>query len=306
MRTSKPLAVVCSDLHLSHIAPSARSTEPNWYEAQDRVLRQVIEIANDQKVGILIAGDLFDRYNSPPELINWAINLLKGGPLVWAIPGQHDMPHHNLAELYKSAYWTLVRSGVIENLLGDNRLFESSSCQVHPFPFGTEVSVHRRSNIKLNVAVIHACVMKKGFDYPGLPTEWYVEGWKKKLKGFNTAVFGDNHKGFEVPGKPFMYNCGCLIRRKSSERELRPSVGVLMDDGSVERRYLDCSMDRWVEGEDLPSVVEGELGLKEFIEELGDLGEESLDFRAALTRYLEVEKPAAEVRRVLLKLLEAR
>ena len=98
----KPVALVCSDIHLCHTRPTSRSAEPDWYEAMARRLHQVDEIASYQQVPVLCAGDVFDRWNSPPELINFAI---KNMPPMWAVPGQHDLPHHRLDEVHRSGLW---------------------------------------------------------------------------------------------------------------------------------------------------------------------------------------------------------
>jgi hypothetical protein len=59
---------------------------------------------------IVYVGDIWDHYRQPPEAINWAIRELPKG---YAIPGQHDLRHHNYEDIKKTAYWTLMEAGVI-------------------------------------------------------------------------------------------------------------------------------------------------------------------------------------------------
>src|SRR4051812_12555947 len=63
----------CSDIHLSHKPPIARSAEPCWYSAMQRQLDELRSVALELDVPIFVAGDIFDRWNPPPELINFAI-----------------------------------------------------------------------------------------------------------------------------------------------------------------------------------------------------------------------------------------
>jgi len=297
---SEVLAAVCADIHLSHRAPTARSVESDWYVAQERYLNQLTGIANEYKVPIICAGDVFDRYNPPPELINWAKEHLP--PECYAIPGQHDIPYHDLGNLQKSAFWTLKLTDPESQCfvwLKDSHSYIDPRLRMFPFPFGAEVKTEGLSESKLNVAVIHGCVALEDQGYPGLERKNYVRGWKKRLEGFDVAIFGDNHVAFEVSGKPFIYNCGCLIPRKISERNHKPSVGLLKDDGTVERIYLDCSKDKWVEVSEEKTI---RVDMGELIKEMNELAEDSLDFREALERY--AENAETGVKSVIRELLE--
>ncbi|GAG04154.1 unnamed protein product, partial [marine sediment metagenome] len=150
---SKVLALLCSDLHLSHVPPAARSAESDWYAAMKRPLDEIRELARLhgkadglKQVKILCAGDVFDssgadrrRWNSPPELINFAIDALPEG--MYCIPGQHDLPNHNYGEIKRSAYWTLAKAGKLHNLPpGKSMLLRlDGSATVTAFPWGYEI-----------------------------------------------------------------------------------------------------------------------------------------------------------------------
>ena len=110
------IAVLCSDIHLSLKCPVARSAEPNWLEATKRSLDELRSVAEEHNAHVVVAGDIFDRWNSPPEIINFAIENL---PNCYAIPGQHDLPNHRYEEIERSAYYTLIKAGIIENLNPD-------------------------------------------------------------------------------------------------------------------------------------------------------------------------------------------
>lgn len=79
-----------ADLHLGKTV-----NEMNLLKDQEYVLRQILEIAKQEKVdGILIAGDVYDRSIPSAEavsLFDWFLtNISKNGMFVFCIGGNHD------------------------------------------------------------------------------------------------------------------------------------------------------------------------------------------------------------------------
>ena len=91
MPTKHPIAVSCSDIHLSTSAPIARSSESDWLGVQRGYLQQWLELKRKFKVPGIIAGDIFDKAETKgsSSLITMAWDYLKGD---YVIPGQHDLP----------------------------------------------------------------------------------------------------------------------------------------------------------------------------------------------------------------------
>ncbi len=292
----KPIAILCADLHLSHAPPTARSAEKDWYVAMARPLREVKLLAANLDVPVLCAGDVFHKWNSPPELINFAIDEL---PKMRAIPGQHDMPHHNYEDIRQSAYWTLVKAGKVSNLpwgtwTGLNKFW------ISPFRFGVEfgpLSMDKGGGLR--IALVHRYLWTdKIGGFPGAPAESNLKAMREQLKGYDVAVFGDNHQQFGVrSGDCTVWNCGCLIRRSIAERDYRPAVGLLKADGKVEAHRLDTSEDKWVD--ELPEEGERKVeGLDEFLSTLDSMAASSLDFGEAMRRFL-MDKTDDDVKRIL-------
>ena len=295
----KPIAIACADIHLTLTAPLARAGEPDWLMAQARPLKQLSKLASKWDIPIINAGDIFDRWNTMPELINWAIEYL---PEMFAIPGQHDLPLHSLDLIHKSAYLTLVNAEVIQELspkgisredLGDLKIFG--------YPFGTPIGKPPVCD-GIKIAVVHEYTWEEGSSYPGAPKERHIkEQWK--WKGWDIVIVGDNHKGFLTKkGNTTIFNCGALQRRKSDEISYRPQVGLIYADGSVEPYYLDCSEDV-IEQTVSEREVKEDMELKGFLEELTKLQESELNFREALLHALDEKKSSAEVRKILLEAL---
>jgi len=297
MRTkNKVIAIACGDLHLSHKPPICRAIEPDWYAAMGRVLAE-IQILSDKNnnAPILCAGDVFDRWNPPAELVNWAILNM---PIMYAIPGQHDLPQHNYDEMHRTAFATLVLSDVLMEIDRTSRKrLPVSSTMTHcwGFPWGFPVKLPRFETPKnkgaIRIALAHEYNWIPDHSYPGAPKEQRISKKRKALMDFDVVIFGDNHKGFLTKiGNTTIFNCGTLMRRKTDEADYKPWVGLIHSDASVTPHYLDISKDKL----DLskPDNVDPALALdvEEFLSELDNLSVNPLDFCLAVERYVTEHK----------------
>jgi hypothetical protein len=309
------LAVLCSDIHRSHTPPVFRATEPDWYAAMNRPLIQVVDAANKHGVPLVIAGDIFDRWGSPAATINSTMEILKSVTAgCFAVPGQHDLANHLYSDIRLTAYWTLVESGVVMNLEpgyprhvyieDDGQGYELA---MYGFPWGFPVEpLNRPERVKTDppivyLAVVHQYVwIDQNTSYPGAPDEGKVGGLKKRLKGFDAAVFGDNHIGFSATvGDTSVINCGTFLIRKSDEIGYRPRYGLLMSDGSIVVKYLRVSEDLYADQE---IITENEVNprvRKALAEEMNALGSESLNFRDALDWFMDKAKTDRSVRSIV-------
>ena len=311
-----PIAVLVSDLHLSHNPPAARSAEPDWYSAMKRQWDQVRMAAEDDHknsyndLPIVIAGDIFDVWRSPPELINFAIDLFRGLD-VYAIPGQHDLPNHVYMDMYRSAYGTLVVAGAIKNLDPWQGWIPMPDAEgliwMQAFPWGFEVKPRQPDdNGVVKLAVVHKYVWSSDKNkYPGAPDESSLAVLKSNLVGYDAAVFGDNHKNFLTrAGSCNVINCGGFMARKSDEREYRPGFGLLYSNGLIERVEFDRSKDKWVDPADVAGQLDEHLNLSELIGELESLGSDALNFVEILERHMDKEQISSDVRKLVIQALE--
>lgn len=303
---TKPVALLMSDIHLCHVPPVARSPEPEWYAAMARPLREVRLLVKNLDVPVLCAGDVFDRWNSPPELVNFALDNLPDDMIV--VPGQHDLPNHSIEEIKRSAFWTLVACGKARfvDRGGPVRL---GGLEIHGFPYGSTPEPKSGKDRSISVALCHRYVHCEGATaYPGAPAEANVRGLGDSLSGYHVAVFGDNHIPFSAKVRDcLVWNCGCLIRRKSDERKITPAVGIMMGDGTVDRHELAVDEDFWLDdvAEDT-TVIDGlDNAMDGFLDSLESDAEDSLDFRDG------VRKAAAamgdrRVEKILTEVLDGR
>lgn len=271
-----------------------------------RALEQLRDLQSKYHCPVLCAGDVFDRWDSRPELINWAIRHL---PKMIAIPGQHDLPQHRLDDIRKSAYWTMVEAGVIETLPAVPVQMVTGpehNCRIvlYGFPWGYPIRQPKKTlDGDLHIALAHQYRWIQGHNYPGAPVESRVLMLGKDTDPFDITIFGDNHSGFITTfGHSIIFNCGTLLRRKSDEASYRPQVGLIYSDGGMVPHFLDISQDILDDTRHEPSP-QGDLDAEQFMEQLTGLSQTSLDFRDALEHYLTDNKVREDVRQVLIEAL---
>ncbi len=304
-RNSKRIcAILTADWHLSLNPPTARSVETDWLAVQANYLRQITDLAKRYECVVTASGDLFDRHNSYPAVINMA---LANMPQVYAVPGNHDLPNHVYEDVHRSAYQTLVEAGKLIDLKPGEPI-SVNNLRLHGFPFDSAVkSFDNPHNLALEVAVIHAYCWYDRKKYPDAPETHHASKWTKKLKGYDIAVFGDNHIPFEIgsDSQCTIFNCGSLQRRRSDERDYRPSVGLLHDNGRVERHYLDVSADKFTDAVSYNNSEESNGDIEGFVAELAELGDKVLDFPAAIDLAMEKRKTSKEQRAIVLTAMES-
>ncbi len=298
-------AIVCSDIHLSSKPPFARSAEPDWWAAMKRPLDEIQGLMNQYDCPLIVAGDVTNKWKEPTsELVNFAIAHL---PKCYAVAGNHDLPYHDYNQLHKSAYYTLMLSGKIINL-EPHKPITTHNLILHGFPFGVSLTPcpEPTKEFALNVAVVHAYIWIAGKGYEGAPEDKRLGKYRKALTGYDTSVWGDNHSGFLVEGKPgkcSVFNGGTLLRRRMDERSYKPHVGLLRADGTITPHYLDCSQDKFAEPEAIRIQGE-EIDLGEFLEGLNHLGDSGTNYHVAVNRALDEKKVHGPLRKRILETLE--
>lgn len=302
------IAVLVGDIHLSHRPPVLRSTEKDWYACMRRYLRELERVALTYDAPILVAGDVFDHWNAPAELINFALDHM---PTCYAIPGQHDLPFHNYDSIKRSAYWTLVRAGRITDLApGMEYTISNMACDevvVHPFPWKFPLGPNRSKRAALHLALCHAYVYSsKRNSYQNVSTSEHSHSRRLELSGFDVAVFGDNHKGFLERGSTLIYNCGTAMRRHSDDLDFEPRFGLLMTSGDVDTCRIDTSEDVYLDRTASKTLEQISGEVSQFVENLGaaDAVDGRTDFVQAVHDIMRHTHLGDRVKHILLEVLE--
>lgn len=310
MSKEEVVAILYADIHLQHKAPVWRSAEPDWYKAMARPLNEIRKVQHKyNECPILCAGDIFDQWNSCPELINFALTELPDK--MFCIPGQHDLPNHRYEDIGRSAYYTLFTANKTVDLSRGCRRWLTRGVSLSCFPFGSPIKKlpdmlpNEEDRETIEVAIIHEYVWSGQHKYPTAPKSARVETRSSKmidgkLYGYDVIVHGDNHSGFLVKvGNTTVFNCGTLMRRHSDEKEYSPQIGLLHRDGSVSPAYLDVSKDKYIPKANMPIESEESFDMGALAQELQKLGHDDRDFKKLLTEYLRSNKVKRTVRNIL-------
>lgn len=290
VRSPYIVAICCSDIHLSHKPPIARSAEPDWYAAMQRPLDEIKALQEEYgRIPVICAGDIFDKYNPPPRLINFAMEHLPQP--FFAVPGQHDLHHHNAEDIDDTAFATLCLAGKISLIPSGTLAWSLPDFPLRLFGFGWGDSLRPMpkgydDDKRLNVAVVHHYVWTQNFQHMGSLWEDHIVAIQNKLAGYNLCIFGDNHKGF-LGTDLNSVNCGTLMRRKIDEIKYKPQVGLIRSDGIVIPHILDCSADKFIDTDLLQKVaLESDSSLEAVVQELQRLADDHLNYAETVKRTL--------------------
>lgn len=298
-KKSRLAAVACSDLHLSHRPPLLRSAEPDWYAAMQRTLEQLETAAGGYP--IIYAGDIFDHWDEPAQLINFAIQHLPHG---YAIPGQHDLPLHNLDDIKKSAFWTLVEAGKLTYLKPDMFHRVKNGICLYGMPWGCPITACRGHKSDFNIAVVHAyCWFGKCF-HPGADADDNAITRGRGLRKFDVAIFGDNHQRFIMEGKPTIVNCGTFMRRKADELKLNPALTFIYEDRTVRQVSFDTSTDVYIDTSDVMDALEKAFDMTDFVDSLGKMMSSGIDFFSSVKQFIKSNGIDKNVKKKILEILE--
>lgn len=304
----KVIGVFFGDSHIKLHPPRARRNEPDWLAYIAKMLKQVEALASRYNVPIIHTGDVFDHWRVEPELLTFCMRYM---PEMYAIPGQHDMPLHNIDMIHRSAFWTMVAAGKIIPMITPGKLVDvSTDLVVFPFPFGTEITPRKPVDAirgRKCVAVSHKYFWIEGHSYKDAPESNEAGAFGDVLKTYDAAFFGDNHKGFLTKiGDTSVMNCGSSIRKNIDEVDYRPRVGLLCRSGRIMEHFLDTREDVFTEQEAdvLSGRVKSSIDLEDFVNGLTDLQAKQFDFIAAINWAMDERMVNQNVRTAVLEAIE--
>lgn len=306
-KTDEPIvAILVADLHLSHKAPIWRSAEPNWYAAMARPLTEIRGLSERHGCSVICAGDIFDKWNVPPELINFALGNLPDKMI--CIPGQHDLPNHVMNDIGKSAYWTLVESKKILHVAG--RIKDDGPLRIKGHCYGESLTKNQWSrDDMLGVAVLHEYkwLNKNNAYMTALPSAQFRERLKEsRIKEWDVIVYGDNHIPWNVrKGDTRVWNCGAIMRRHRDDTFI-PRVGLLHSNGMIHSHPLDISHDKYIRDSELPSTGSKapDVDIQTIIQSLESLGESAFDLHRSIKEYLQQNKVSQGTKEALTDIME--
>ena len=288
--------ICAADLHIRPDKPLCRAeSHEEWIEVQFKKLSFILDLSTQHGATLLIAGDFAHRATDWPSwLTSRLITLLShhSQPII-AIPGQHDLPYHQLASIWSSNLGVLNAAGTLSlDDLGP----------VHTYPYGISIDPVKQGS----VALTHQMILQSEKDeiWKGQIKEGKGNPAKRILKSnpnYQLIVSGDNHQPFavEYEGR-WLINPGSMTRQRSNERH-SPGVYLYVKGKDPERILLPFDPEAVLEKEE---KMDWEIEIDNsksntFIESMSNT--EKLNYSDAIQSYLKSHKVSINVQKRLLE-----
>jgi predicted phosphodiesterase len=276
----KPTAILTGDIHLRDDQPVCRTDE--YFAAQHRKIKWLRELQEKHDCPVFDAGDLFSRSKPSHFLLQWAIQELP--ERFHTIPGNHDLPSHNLELLDKSGLGVLRAAGAATVHL--EPWHEAGVADVYPFPWGMEpVPAPRRRSSECRIAICHIMTYQGDSPWPGCQDPDALS-LLKRLTGYDLVLTGHNHKPFVVEHeRRLLVNPGSLMRSTSDQADHKPRVYLwYADDNHVEPVFVPIE-EGVVSREHIEVVENRDERIDAFVSRLSGDWEVSLSFERNLEEF---------------------
>jgi len=228
-------------------------------------------------------------------------------PTMYAIPGQHDMPLHNIDLIEKSAFWTMCIYGKIIPITGKEATPAENDIVLYGFPFGKKLEPLKKPLTgKRNIALVHDYFWIKGHSYRTATKKSHSSKFKELVKGYHTVIFGDNHKGFCTKlNNTHVINCGDLIRRKADEVHYEPQIGLICKSGNILIHEVDTAGDQIRNKEDEleKKYAKAGLDIRGLVRSLREKQNKTFDYFEAIEFFMEKYSIKHDVREIILEAL---
>jgi len=245
--SAPPTAILTADWHIRATVPVCRTDD--FITAMWEKIDFILDLTVQYRIPILIAGDVGLKSQWP----NWLeeefigkVKAKKDEAGIYAIPGQHDLPDHNLDLWRASAIGVLHEAGAVMFLGVDGQKFvhldEPGLCSIFPFPYGGEIFHIEKGDYKSPlIAIAHTLVTER------VPESFLAEhgacsamSLLKKFPEYDLILTGDNHKPFVIESEGrLLVNPGSLMRTTADQADHKPRVYLWYhEDNRVEPVYL--------------------------------------------------------------------
>lgn len=247
----KPTAIITGDIHLREDTPVCRTDD--FISEQSRKIKWLDALQRKHNCPILDAGDLFAKSKPSHFLTQWAIRNLPDQ--FHTVPGNHDLPSHNLALLNKSALGVLDAAGAVSVL--EHAVPIPSHAMIFPFPWGKELEPNEESTTLRTVALCHVMTYTGESPWPNC-RDLNAKQLLRKMKGYDLVITGHNHKSFVIESRGrVLVNPGSLMRSNADQMDFKPRVYlwyaednhvkpvyVPIKQGVITREHIDMKKDK--------------------------------------------------------------
>lgn len=288
-------ALLVGDLHIREDVPICRTDD--FIEAQTKKLIFLSDLQKEFDCPVICAGDVFDHWKPSPALLSYAIHCLPDQ--FHAVPGNHDLPHHSLSAIGQSGYFTLMKSGSVNDLSCHSKdqkklwMFFISG-----YAFGEELGVMRGEHHPA-IGVAHVATWYKDTVYPGQKDPDAVSLMRKML-GFDLILTGDNHRTFVVQDEVgrILVNPGSFTRQTADQADHVPTVYAWNADSNEIKAIELPFVKGVVSREHIDVKQEIDNRFRVFVEKV-KVGEGVIGFRQNLESYFATNRVRTPVKEII-------
>jgi DNA repair exonuclease SbcCD nuclease subunit len=267
--------VAIGDVHLCEKPPVCRK-DNDFMATQLDKLRQIVTVAKEKDAILVIAGDLYDKWDIGFELIHNVNEILKGVS-VWLVAGNHDLPYHSM-DKFRSSPLVLTDCAVLQPWT-----------EPAGYSYG-EVIKPSSCNVLVQHRMVYLTDPVHGYDANTYDVKWLFT--QPEYKDVNVVITGDNHKAFEYwrDDRHVWINTGSIVRTSVTERDYEPSCWFIDTDNiTVERIKLKVNTEA-VDRTEMYIKQTKDTFVSEFAAQLKQQVSFQLDFKKSVDLLL-VDKP---------------
>lgn len=286
MSSKNPIALCCADLHMREDQPLARTD--NYQEILGYKFTHLLGTAQKNNVPILCAGDFFHKAKTSKQFEIGIVQVIEQSNIeFFIIPGNHDLPYHNLDNLNNSSLGILNLSKQI-NVLSQ------------------ELDSMFSFNIKgIKIGMIHSLIHRDNpLKVEGKTISTKAKTLLKKHPDLDVIISGDNHESFiaEHEGR-LLINPGSMMRMTAAQIDHKPSMVLLYDDLSYEIIYFPIEKGV-IDRSHIEKKDNYDMRMDKFIKKISDKEKISVSFEENLYNYMRANKIRKPVEELLLEVIE--
>lgn len=300
----KPDAILVGDLHIREDTPTCRTD--NFWETQVLKFRWLKKLWYDNGQPLVLqAGDVFQKWKSTPSVLSLVFNEL---PPMVTIPGNHDLPSHNLKEYKRSSLYSVESSGLGWTIMEVPQSMLINNWKIVGLPWEDSESSEVEECTYGDILLAHRMVLKE-------PTSLQLrimggsssKNYLKDNPKFQLIVTGHNHQPFSIANKgQRLVNPGSFTRQTASEIH-DPRVYLwYKKDNRLKAEYVPHKLEH-LSRDHLDSERERDERLEAFVETLQNVEmDDSVNFRYNMMKYLKSNRVNPSVHSRILEAMEGK
>jgi len=286
-------AILTADWHIRSTVPVCRKDD--YLETMFSKIGWVSAIQKKYGCPIYHAGDLFHKWEPGSFILGKLINHMPDQ--FYTVPGNHDLPQHNIELLEKSGLTVLSEAEVI-TVLNNKNIKVDYDLTIGGIAYGN--LDHLKSlSIKPDILICHEMIYQS-------PEHWQKENgsqalaFLKKHKGYQLIVTGHNHKPFTARHEGrLLVNPGSLMRMTADQKDYKPRVYLWnKESNTVKIEYVPIDS-KAVETVYLEKTKERDERMESFIERLQSSKEVGLSYEKNIENYLANNRVRSSVKDVI-------